>query len=50
MDALAGQRCANRQNLSGTPTLIFSGPHRSRELEPGVPSFKQISAAMTAVS
>jgi protein-disulfide isomerase len=41
---------ATRQNIDNTPTLIFTGPNGMRQLRNGVPSFKQINAALTAVS
>ena len=41
---------ANRQDIGLTPTLIFTGPKGVRKLQSGLPSFKQINAALTSVS
>jgi protein-disulfide isomerase len=53
--ALAGKvrtedQTAIRRNIVGTPTLTVAGPNGMKQLENGVPSFKQINAALTAVS
>jgi protein-disulfide isomerase len=43
-------RTANRQNIQLTPSLTVVGPHGTERLTNGVPTFKQIQAAFTAVS
>lgn len=45
----AEDTAANRQNIGATPTLVVRGPRGKRRLSVGVPSFRQIAAALAAV-
>jgi protein-disulfide isomerase len=43
-------RAAGRHHIEATPTLIFTGPAGVKRVQSPVPTFKQLSAALAAVS
>jgi protein-disulfide isomerase len=43
------ERLANREGITGTPTLIFKGPHGKAEPSSPVPSYSELERTITSV-
>jgi protein-disulfide isomerase len=46
---ITDERLANREGVTGTPTLIFKGPHGKAEPSSPVPSYSELERTITSV-